>query len=328
MRARNLKPGIFKNEVLAKLGAHHFILFEGLWCLADREGRLEDRPERIEAEIFPFKWQKVNVESMLQDLAQADPAFIIRYTRDENRYIQVVAFKAHQRPHVNEAESFIPPAPKTISTTKDTSEHNQGDAHLSPRRPESLSSESLSSESPSLNPESIPRGAFDQIWALYPRKVGKDSAARHFKAQVKTMKDWLDIQNSLANFKAQLAKDKTEERYIPHGSTWFNGRWHDTIAYSGGSGTQGMSDFERHVREVNGIPIPGAEENHAPHGSESTDHDERVPQRPRYSPGLRKAGLVGPAGALLHRIRTGTADETPAPKPDRGSGGTDGKPVE
>jgi len=30
------------------------LLYPGLWMLADREGRLEDRPLRIKAEILPY----------------------------------------------------------------------------------------------------------------------------------------------------------------------------------------------------------------------------------------------------------------------------------
>ena len=49
-RARNVKPGFFKNELLAECEPLARILFEGLWCEADREGRLEDRPRRLKAE--------------------------------------------------------------------------------------------------------------------------------------------------------------------------------------------------------------------------------------------------------------------------------------
>ena len=54
VRARNLKPGYFKNEGLADLPPLARILFAGLWGMADREGRLEDRPKRIKAEILPY----------------------------------------------------------------------------------------------------------------------------------------------------------------------------------------------------------------------------------------------------------------------------------
>lgn len=107
MRARNLKPGFFKNEQLAELPPLTRILFQGLWCLADRRGRLEDRPKRIKAEVLPYDdW---DVDRALDDLARA--GFIVRYEIDGKRYIQVVNFERHQSPHVREPESTIPPPP-------------------------------------------------------------------------------------------------------------------------------------------------------------------------------------------------------------------------
>ena len=140
MRARNLKPAIFKNEELAKLGPWHFILFEGLWCMADRKGRLEDRPERIEAEIFPFKFQKVNVQKMLDDLAGCPQQFIVRYRKGQQDFIQITNFLEHQYPHIREAESTIP------APDKHSARHSQ----------DRLNPESLSSESPILNPVKTP----------------------------------------------------------------------------------------------------------------------------------------------------------------------------
>ena len=52
-RARNIKPGFFKNELLAEMPPETRLLFMGLWCLADREGRFEDRPKKIKMELFP-----------------------------------------------------------------------------------------------------------------------------------------------------------------------------------------------------------------------------------------------------------------------------------
>jgi len=53
-RARNIKPGFFMDDVLAEIEPLGRILFAGLWCIADREGRLEDRPKRIKAEVLPY----------------------------------------------------------------------------------------------------------------------------------------------------------------------------------------------------------------------------------------------------------------------------------
>ena len=53
-RARNVKPGLMANERLAELPAIARLLFVYLWVLADREGRLEDRPKRIAAQALPY----------------------------------------------------------------------------------------------------------------------------------------------------------------------------------------------------------------------------------------------------------------------------------
>jgi hypothetical protein len=53
-RARNIKPGFFLNDELAECEPLARLLFAGLWCIADREGRLEDKPKRIKVEILPY----------------------------------------------------------------------------------------------------------------------------------------------------------------------------------------------------------------------------------------------------------------------------------
>ena len=108
MRARNLKPGFFKNEELADIEAPWGrLLFAGLWCLADREGRLEDRPRRIKAEVFPYDEKMPSIEKMLSLLAAKQ--FIVRYLVDGKKYIQINKFKDHQNPHNTERRSTVPP---------------------------------------------------------------------------------------------------------------------------------------------------------------------------------------------------------------------------
>jgi hypothetical protein len=104
-RARNIKPGFFKNEELVELLPETRLLFIGLWTLADREGRMEDRPKRVKMEIFPA--DQFNVDSMLNDLQAA--GFLTRYEVDGCKYIQVTNFVKHQDPHYRERASTIPP---------------------------------------------------------------------------------------------------------------------------------------------------------------------------------------------------------------------------
>lgn len=122
-RARNLKPSIFKNEILGTADPLYTILFEGLWCHADREGRLEDRPMKLKAEIFPYR--NLDMDSMLSWLSQhkdgkGNPQFIVRYSVDGEKYIQIINFKKHQNPHIKEHASTIPAPDSDSSQTGDS----------------------------------------------------------------------------------------------------------------------------------------------------------------------------------------------------------------
>lgn len=103
-RARNIKPAFFMNEALVELPFEARLLFIGLWTLADREGRLEDRPKRIKMELFPA--DELDVEGCLTMLAGAD--LVKRYVVDGVRVIWVRNFKRHQSPHHTEKASVLP----------------------------------------------------------------------------------------------------------------------------------------------------------------------------------------------------------------------------
>ena len=105
MRARNIKPGFFKNELLGQADPLLSILFAGLWCLADKGGRLEDRPLRIKAETFPYR-EGLDINRYLTDLERL--GFIQRYVVDGVAIIQVLKFGDHQHPHTTEKESELP----------------------------------------------------------------------------------------------------------------------------------------------------------------------------------------------------------------------------
>jgi len=150
MRARSIKPGICDNELLGTADPFCTLLFERLWMMADREGRLEDRPLRIKAQAFPYR-EGLDIEALLRWLDEHD--FIQRYVADGVRYIQVIKFLGHQKPHQNEKPSVIPaPGARTTieaSTTKAPSEHNQGTKHLA------LTPSSLTPDSGLLTPDCL-----------------------------------------------------------------------------------------------------------------------------------------------------------------------------
>lgn len=103
-RSRNIKPGFFTNDELAECSPLARILFAGLWTIADKEGRLDDRPKKIKALVLPF--DNVDCEDCLKQLH--DRKFINRYTVNGEGYIQISNWRKHQNPHCKEAASEIP----------------------------------------------------------------------------------------------------------------------------------------------------------------------------------------------------------------------------
>lgn len=73
---------------------------------------------------------------------------------------------------------------------------------------------------------------FDQFWAMYPRKVGKEKARRAFE---KIQPSETELQKMLAELERQRKVyhwGKENWKFIPHPATWLNQRrWEDeTIA--------------------------------------------------------------------------------------------------
>ena len=108
MRARNIKPGLFKNEILGQEDPMLTLLFVGLWCLSDRDGILEDRPQRIKGELFPYR-ESLDINGYLDTLARLE--FIARYQVGQGKCILVLNFSKHQSPHHTERKGTLPKPP-------------------------------------------------------------------------------------------------------------------------------------------------------------------------------------------------------------------------
>lgn len=104
-RIRTIKPEFFRSEDIGQITPFARLLFIGLWTMADREGRLLDRPRRISIEIFPYD-DDFDIETFLRELDSA--GLIQRYEADNLRCIQISGFAKHQRPHPKEPPSEIP----------------------------------------------------------------------------------------------------------------------------------------------------------------------------------------------------------------------------
>ena len=68
---------------------------------------------------------------------------------------------------------------------------------------------------------------FDQLWEMYPRKVGKGQARKAYVTASKKI-DFFDLLPKLEAYVSTL--DGKDKQYMPHLATWLNGeRWADEV---------------------------------------------------------------------------------------------------
>ena len=237
-RSRNIKPSIMENEDLADLAPIVRLLFIYLWMLADREGRLEDRPKRIAGRALPYD-RDADVDDLLNQLAVA--GFITRYKVGDQSLIHITNFAKHQSPHVRETASELPGMEEGI--IKAVTMHDLGSASTSPRSPDSLFliPDSLNLKKPSCSPsasESADDG-FASFWKRYPKKVAKPQAVKAWRKTKPTGQLLADLLAGLERHVASADWQKDGGQFIPHPATWLNARrWEDepdTCVPSGGA---------------------------------------------------------------------------------------------
>lgn len=221
-RIRTIKPDFFFDEDLCTLPHKNRLFFIGLWTQADRDGRGEDRPDRLKANIYPY--EKVDGEAIMQTLA---PHFIIRYEKEGRRYFQIRNFSKHQRPHHREPASEYP-------------EPTEGRDGLSPGKavPGPVPTQGrdgvgpLGREGKGKEGKGTPMAdpAFEAFWGAYPRKVAKSKAAEAWRRASPTSAMISTIAKALESHKASQQWADQDGRYIPHPTTWLNQRrWEDVL---------------------------------------------------------------------------------------------------
>ena len=252
-RIRSIKPGFFTNDLLAEVDPLGRILFAGLWCHADRAGRLEDRPRKIKAEVLPY--DACDVDGLLTDLVRH--GFIERYQIGEMRLIQIVTFNKHQTPNIKEVDSILPPPPRhDTPATPAQYEHSAETVpalHLTDLGTEQLQEQDQehiqeqegvqggTAATPPVSDDAPVRPvarfatkkheqSFAAFWQAWPKKEARPKA---LAAWCKIGPDPDTVQSILDAIPRHLAiKDWPREgwRYCPQPATWLNERrWEDEL---------------------------------------------------------------------------------------------------
>jgi len=222
-RARNIKPSFFKNELLGEADPLLGLLFISLWTLADKSGRLEDRPLRIKAETFPYR-ENLDINGYLTQLVSL--GFIERYLAEGKEIIQITKFSKHQSPHSTEKASDLPckPIDKPVTVKQPlNNESTNVDSNINVLIPDSLIPDSLNPIKPSRT-SSLDDG-FLEFWNSYPKKTGKDKALASWRKKKPKINDVLV---ALAWQKDSDQWNKNNGQFIPNPATYLNeGRWQD-----------------------------------------------------------------------------------------------------
>ncbi|WP_339806133.1 hypothetical protein [uncultured Marinobacter sp.] len=231
-RARNLKPGFFVNEYLGTCDPLEALFFEGLWTLADRFGRLENRPLRMKAQIFPYRnLAAQEITGFVQNLS--DQGFLTLYSINGQDYIEVCNFSKHQNPHKNEKGGDIPPPPQPPENKEHSSQSSNYES--APEKTETDPDESCIRNHESLCDESLqigsasddesPDQAPDDAARIFPLKDGSDyTVSETFVSELKDTYRKLDVEHHLKRARLWLIATPSK-RKTSRGMTKFLNGW-------------------------------------------------------------------------------------------------------
>lgn len=115
-RIRTIKPEFFTSDSVLSVSPLARLLFIGLWCEADREGRLKWKPKTLKFRYLPS--DSVNIEKLCEELEGAE--MIATYSHDGADYCEIPSFKSHQVINNREKESELPSRVNDASTTRES----------------------------------------------------------------------------------------------------------------------------------------------------------------------------------------------------------------
>ena len=224
MPNRIIKESIARSEKISGLTDFQFRLWVHLITYVDDFGRGDARAAIIKGACFPFRERLANkdIEKGIAELA--DAGCVGLYKVDGKPYLYLPNWDEHQRVR-NKVSKFPSPedADEDTHLAASCGELPQVAARI--QNPESR----IRIQNP--NPESRPaqarEEAFEVFWKAYPRNEGKQKAKTAF---LKTDVPLEVLLEAIEEQKKSAQWSKNNGEFIPHASTWLNGRrWEDEM---------------------------------------------------------------------------------------------------
>ena len=234
MPNRIIKDSIRTSKSVNTMTDFQFRLWTYLLTYVDDYGRGSADPELLKGFVFPRRKgvTEATIEKSLQELANIGS--ILLYDVDGESYFCFPNWADHQRIQTKKSRF---PSPDDGTLKKVTVSHGESPPESNPFR--------IQSESKS---EDNAREDFEKFWSAYPRKAGnKQKAFEAFKKAGVSLEILLD---AIENQKQSSQWSKDNGQFIPHPTTWLNGkRWEDQLPADsripkGASGILGDAEME------------------------------------------------------------------------------------
>ena len=222
MPNRIIKDSIRTSKSVNTMTDFQFRLWVYLLTYVDDYGRGSADPELLKGFVFPRRKgvTEATIEKSLQELANIGS--ILLYDVDGESYFCFPNWADHQRIQTKKSKF---PAPDDGTLKKVTVSHGESQPESNPIRIQSESKFESKSESKS---ENSAREDFEKFWSAYPRKAGNKQKA--FEAFKKAGVSLDILLAAIENQKQSAQWSKDNGQFIPHPTTWLNGkRWEDQL---------------------------------------------------------------------------------------------------
>lgn len=223
MRIRSIKPEFWRSDDIDALDWDTRLVFVGLWSYVDDNGVGIYKMSNIVSDLFAndfYRDPNATLNRVSEALKRLESRSMIDlYRVGDREYLYITNWERHQRVNNPNKPRYPLPTSENSEPIEDLSRSDTGsDETLSPGAGEQRS-RGTGEQGSSLAQTSGPSvSRFDEFWAIYPRKVGKQTAVGKYKTAVKRAGD----EQTVIDGARRLAADPNlpEQKYIPHPKTW------------------------------------------------------------------------------------------------------------
>lgn len=216
MPNRIIREAILSSEAIASLTWAEEVFYRRLMSIVDDYGRFEANPQLIRAKCYPLQTDDVKATEVSAWLESCRRAGILQlYTANGKSYLEVSKFQQQTR------TASKCPAPDSECSQMISNAHLDVVVSVVEVVSETVVEKATVRATPA------PADGFDDFWAAYPVKKGKEAAR---KAWDKLKLDAPQVAHIIWRLKDQVNDFDWKRGYVPHPATYLNGkRWNDEI---------------------------------------------------------------------------------------------------